>query len=59
MKFWDLIKIANRNLTRSKLRTFLTVMAVFIGSITLVMTNGLGDGLRSLPELSSIIKAGD
>lgn len=50
MKFWDLVKIANRNLTRSKLRTFLTVMAVFIGSITLVMTNGLGDGLRSYIE---------
>lgn len=50
MKFWDLIKIANRNLTRSKLRTFLTVMAVFIGSITLVMTNGLGDGLRNYIE---------
>ncbi len=46
MKFWDLIKIANRNLFRSKLRTFLTVMAIFVGSFTLTLTNGLGDGLR-------------
>lgn len=46
MKFWDLIKIANRNLFRARLRTFLTVMAIFVGSFTLVLTNGLGDGLR-------------
>lgn len=50
MKFWDLIKIANRNLLRNKLRTFLTIMAIFIGSFTLVLTNGLGDGLRDYVE---------
>lgn len=50
MKFWDLIKIANRNLFRSKLRTFLTVMAIFVGSFTLTLTNGLGDGLRDYIE---------
>ncbi len=46
MKFWDLIKIANRNLFRARLRTFLTVMAIVVGSFTLTLTNGLGDGLR-------------
>jgi putative ABC transport system permease protein len=50
MKFWDLVKIANRNLLRNKLRTFLTVMAIFIGSFTLILTNGLGDGLRDYVE---------
>lgn len=50
MKFWDLVKIANRNLLRSKLRTFLTIMAIFVGSFTLIMTNGLGDGLRDYVE---------
>ena len=50
MKTWELIKIANRNLFRNKLRTFLTIMAIFIGSLTLVMTNGLGDGLRDYIE---------
>ncbi|MBK9528362.1 MAG: ABC transporter permease [Acidobacteria bacterium] len=50
MKFWDLIKIANRNLFRNKLRTFLTVAAIFVGSFTLTMTNGLGDGMRSYVE---------
>jgi putative ABC transport system permease protein len=50
MKIWDLIRIANRNLLRSKLRTFLTIMAIFIGALTLTLTNGLGDGLRDYVE---------
>lgn len=50
MKLFDLLKIANRNLLRSKLRTFLTVSAIFVGSLTLVMTNGLGDGLKDYVE---------
>lgn len=50
MKTWDLLKLANRNLFRNKLRTFLTVAAIFVGSFTLTMTNGLGDGLRSYVE---------
>ena len=50
MKLWDLLKIANRNLFRNKLRTLLTVAAIFIGSFTLTMTNGLGDGMRSYLE---------
>ncbi len=50
MRTWDLIKVANRNLFRNKLRTFLTVMAIFVGSFTLTMTNGLGDGMRDYVE---------
>lgn len=50
MKSWDLIRIANRNLFRNKLRTFLTVAAIFVGSFTLTMTNGLGDGMRNYVE---------
>ena len=47
MKPWDLLRIANRNLFRNKLRTFLTVAAIFVGSFTLTMTNGIGDGMKS------------
>ena len=50
MKLWDLIRLANRNLFRNKLRTFLTVAAIFVGSFTLTMTNGLGDGMRNYVE---------
>lgn len=50
MKTWDLVRTSNRNLFRNKLRTFLTVMAIFVGSFTLTMTNGLGDGMRDYVE---------
>jgi len=50
MKSWDLVKTANRNLFRNKLRTFLTVVAIFVGAFTLTMTNGVGDGMRDYVE---------
>jgi putative ABC transport system permease protein len=50
MKAWDLVKTANRNLFRNKLRTFLTVVAIFVGAFTLTMTNGVGDGMRDYVE---------
>lgn len=50
MKIWDMLRTANRNLFRNKLRTFLTVIAIFVGSFTLTLTNGLGDGLRRYVE---------
>lgn len=50
MKLSELIKISNRNLFRSRMRTLLTVLAIFVGAFTLVLTNGLGDGLRDYVE---------
>ncbi len=50
MKLTDLVITANRNLFRNKLRTTLTVMAIFVGAFTLTLTNGLGDGLKDYIE---------
>lgn len=50
MKLRDLLRIANRNLLRNKLRTFLTIMAIFVGSFTLVMTNAISDGMKDYVE---------
>ena len=50
MNLKDLIITANRNLFRNKLRTLLTVMAIFVGAFTLTLTNGLGDGLKDYIE---------
>lgn len=50
MNTFEIIKTANKNLWRHKLRTFLTVSAIFIGAFTLTLTNGLGDGLRDYIE---------
>ncbi len=47
MKFHDLIGMANSSLWRNKLRTFLTILAIFIGSTTLSLTSGIGSGLKS------------
>lgn len=44
MKFWDLLVMANRNLLRSKLRTLLTVLAIFVGGFTLTLTTALNTG---------------
>jgi putative ABC transport system permease protein len=45
MKLIDILKTANGNLLQSKLRTFLTVIAVFIGAFTLTLTSGMGAGI--------------
>ena len=45
MKLLDIIKTASSNIWQSKLRTFLTVIAVFIGAFTLTLTTGIGAGI--------------
>ncbi len=44
MRILDTIATANGNLTKNKLRTFLTIVAIFIGAYTLSLTNGVGTG---------------
>ncbi|WP_104195147.1 ABC transporter permease [Cryobacterium sp. M25] len=47
MKFVDIITTAIANSFRSKLRTGLTVIAIFIGAFTLTITSGIGTGVTS------------
>lgn len=47
MKIRDIILTANANTMRSKLRTTLTIIAIFIGAFTLTLTNGLGSGIST------------
>lgn len=46
MKFWDIIKAANSNMLRNKGRSFLTILAVFIGAFTIIMTTGINAGVN-------------
>ncbi|MFC8797676.1 ABC transporter permease [Promicromonospora sp. NPDC057138] len=46
MKVVDVVATAFRNAFRSRLRTSLTVLAIFIGAFTLSLTNGLGTGVN-------------
>lgn len=47
MKFTDLLQTASSNMLRAKARTFLTIIAVFIGAMTITLTNGIGTGIKS------------
>ncbi|MGA0567273.1 ABC transporter permease [Rathayibacter sp. KR2-224] len=47
MKTIDLIGTAVGNTFRSKTRTLLTVLAIFVGAFTLTLTNGLGTGINA------------
>ncbi len=44
MNIVDIVVTANRNLTRSKLRTVLTILAIFVGGFTLTLTVSLNTG---------------
>src|SRR5690554_8137634 len=43
----DIIRTAVGNSLRSKLRTTLTVLAIFIGAFTLTVTSAIGTGVSS------------
>lgn len=47
MRINDVIATAIGNTFRSKLRTSLTVVAIFIGAFTLTITSGLGTGINN------------
>jgi putative ABC transport system permease protein len=47
MKITDIIRTSNGNLRKSKLRTFLTASAIFMGALTLMLTTGVGFGLKA------------
>lgn len=46
MKFFDLLKMSINNLWRRKLRTFLTVLGVIIGTASIVVMISLGMGMN-------------
>lgn len=47
MKTLDLIGTAVANTFRSKTRTTLTILAIFVGAFTLTLTSGLGTGINA------------
>ncbi|MFF7681254.1 ABC transporter permease [Microbacterium sp. NPDC007973] len=60
MKTTDLVATAAANTFRSKTRTILTVLAIFVGAFTLTLTNGLGTGInRFIDDTVSSIGAAD
>ncbi|MCQ2570762.1 MAG: ABC transporter permease [Candidatus Saccharibacteria bacterium] len=46
MKVLDIIHDANSNLWRSKLRSFLTILAIFVGSFTIILNSAINAGVN-------------
>jgi putative ABC transport system permease protein len=60
MKGIDVVSSAVNNTFRSKTRTLLTVLAIFIGAFTLTITSGLGTGInRYIADTVAAIGAED
>lgn len=47
MRIIDIVLTAGSNLLRNKTRSILTIIAIFIGTMTLTMTSGIGDGIKT------------
>jgi putative ABC transport system permease protein len=47
MKTLDIIKTANSNLLRNKLRTSLTIIAIFVGSLTIILNTAINTAVNS------------
>lgn len=47
MRFIDILQDASGNMLRNKARTLLTIIAIFIGAMTLTLTNGIGAGVST------------
>lgn len=47
MQFFDILRTANHNLFRNKVRTFLTILAIFVGSFTIILNAGINSGVNA------------
>ncbi len=60
MKTADLITTAGANTFRSKTRSILTILAIFVGAFTLTLTSGLGTGINQyIDDTVSAVGASD
>ena len=59
MKTLDIIASANSNLFRNKTRTFLTILAVFIGSFTIILNSAINTGVNDYIDKQLEAAGGD
>lgn len=50
MKTLDILRDANSNLWRSKLRSFLTILAIFVGSFTIILNTAINAGVHDFMD---------
>ncbi|MBR3164205.1 ABC transporter permease [Candidatus Saccharibacteria bacterium] len=59
MRVIDIIKDANRNLWRSKMRSFLTILAIFVGSFAIITTTAIQAGVNDFIDSQVASFGGD
>ena len=59
MQFFDILRTANHNLFRNKVRTFLTVLAIFVGSFTIILNVAINAGVNSFIDEQTNSLGGD
>ena len=59
MKVLDVIHDANANLWRSKLRSFLTILAIFVGSFTIILNSAINAGVNDFMDKQIANMGGD
>lgn len=59
MNFFELLKSANHNLFRNKVRTFLTIIAIFVGSFTIILNVAINNGVNAFIDEQTSALGGD
>ncbi len=59
MKALDIIHDANANLLRNKMRSFLTILAIFIGSFVIILSSGINAGVNDFVDKQMNSVGGD
>lgn len=59
MQFLDILRTANHNLFRNKVRTFLTILAIFVGSFTIILNVAINSGVNAFIDEQTTALGGD
>ena len=59
MQFFDVLRTANHNLFRNKVRTFLTILAIFVGSFTIILNVAINAGVNAFIDEQTDVLGGD
>ncbi len=59
MQFFDVLRTANHNLFRNKVRTFLTILAIFVGSFTIILNVAINSGVNAFIDEQTTALGGD
>lgn len=59
MKTLDILRDANSNLWRNKIRSFLTILAIFIGSFTIILNSAINAGVNDFMDKQIANMGGD